>query len=189
MSAASNPFGAQPRFHPSGNLRAQQIPAGLAASYGSAIYQNSPVILATDGTATIGTTAADWIGTFAGVEYTDSNGRRQFSKYWPGAITGATDIVVWVYRDPVTVFEIQCSGSLAQTSIGDQADFVNPGTGNTVPGLSTAQINSTLAGAGVNKQMRIVDLARNPDNAWGDAYTNVMVENARHQYVAIKNAI
>lgn len=187
MSAAATPFGLRPVYHPSGLDRAQAYYGGIQTGYASSIYQGSPVIMATTGFLTIGTTAADWLGVFAGVEYTDANGRTQVSKFWP-ANMAATNIIAYVYVDPAIVYEIQSSGSLAQSSIGDQADFVNPGNGNTVPGISTATINSSLAGSGAQGQMRILDFAHYVDNAWGDAYTIVQVQNARSQYVANKVA-
>jgi hypothetical protein len=58
-----------------------------------------------------------------------------------------------------------------------------------VTGLSNCSINHTLAGAGAQKQLRIMDLAPYPDNAWGDTYTIVRVQIARHQYVSNKVAI
>ena len=45
------------------------------------------------------------------------------------------------------------------------------------------------AGAGNSKQMRVVNLAPFPGNAWGDAYTVVQVQVAEHQYVADRGAI
>jgi hypothetical protein len=188
MSGSSTPFGLQPRFHPTGLDRAQAFPAGIASGYASNIFQYSPVILATTGVLTIGTTAADILGAFDGVEYTDSNGRRQFSKMWPANLV-ASEIVAYVWTDPLIVYEIQANGSLAMTSIGDQADFVNPGTGSTVTGGSSAQISTTLAGAGSQGQLRIVGKSLQPDNDWGDTYTIVQVQIARHQYVSNKVAV
>lgn len=186
MSATSAPFGMRPVYHPSGLDRASAYTIGTG--YGSAIYKGSPVILNTDGTLNIGTTNADILGVFDGVEYTDSTNKPTYSNYWI-ASTAATNVTAWVWDNPVTVYEIQSSGSIAATAVGDQADFVNPGTGSTATGLSTAQINATLKGAGVQGQLRIVGLSLYPDNAWADAYTIVQVQIARQQYVANKVAI
>ena len=78
---------------------------------------------------------------------------------------------------------------LVQTAVGDQADFVNPGTGSATTGLGTCAISSTLAGAGVQAQLRIVGFSLAPDNAPGDAYTVVQAQIARQQYVSNKVAI
>jgi hypothetical protein len=86
------------------------------------------------------------------------------------------------------VFDIQSDGSIAATAVGDQADFVNPSTGSTHRPVH-GTINHTLKGAGVQGQLRIVGLNLDPNNAWGDTYTVVQVQIARHQYVANKTAI
>lgn len=182
------PFGLQPRYHPSGRVVAQAFQGGIESGYATSIYQGNPVIMATTGYLTIGTTNADVLGIFEGVEYTNTSGIRQYSKYWP-ASTVATDIIAYVYTDALVVYEVQANGSLAQTSIGDQADFVNPGSGSTTTGIGSTAISTTLAGAGSQAQLRIISLSPTPGNAWGDSYTNVYVQIARQQYVANKVAI
>lgn len=186
MSATSAPFGMRPIYHPTGLDRAAVYPIGTG--YASAIYKGSPVILNTDGTLNIGTTAADILGVFDGVEYVDSTGKPTKSNFWPASTT-ATSVVAYVWDTPTVVYEIQSDGSIAATAVGDQADFVNPNTGSTSTGLSTATINHTLKGAGVQGQLRILGLGQAADNAWGDAYTVVQVQIARHQYVSNKVAI
>jgi hypothetical protein len=87
------------------------------------------------------------------------------------------------------VYEIQADGSVAQSAIGDEADLSNTTAGSNVTGLSQATISSTLVGAGNSGQMRIVDLAPYPDNAWGDAYTIVRATINEAQFQASVNAI
>lgn len=183
------PFGFRPAFHPSGLDRAMKY--AIAAAYGTAIYKGSPVILNTNGTVVIGTAAADLLGIFAGVQYVDATGKPCYSNYWPAGQTLLTGTVpeAWVYTDPDIVYEVQADGSIPQTAIGDQADVTNVGSGSTSTGLSTATLSSTLAGAGVQAQFRIVGFGQQLDNAPGDAYTVVQVQLARSQYVANKVAI
>jgi hypothetical protein len=78
---------------------------------------------------------------------------------------------------------------LAQTSIGDQANFSNITAGSTTTGLSAATISSSLVGTSAVGDMRIIGLYNGVDNAWGDAYTTVQVQVSRSQYVATINAI
>jgi hypothetical protein len=176
----------RPAYHPTGLERASTYPIGTG--YSSAIYKGSPVILNTDGTLNIGTTAADILGAFDGVEYYDSTGKPTKSNFWPASTT-ATQVVAYVWDQPGIVYDMQSDGSIAATAVGDQADFVNPSTGSTSTGLSSTAINHTLKGAGVQGQMRILGLSPYVDNAWGDAYTIVQCQIARHQYVANKTAI
>lgn len=185
MSATSAPFGFRPVYHPSGLDRAKNYT--IASAYGTAIYKGDPVILNTNGTVTIGTAAADLLGHFDGVEYTDSTGKPTWSNYWPAA-TVATEITAWVWDDQDIVYDVQSSGSIAATAVGDQAD-VNNISGSSSTGLSTSTLNSTLAGAGSQGQYRILGLSPYPDNAWGDAYTIVRVQLARSQFIANKVAV
>lgn len=186
MSATSAPFGFRPSYNPIGLDRAKRYT--IASAYGTAIFKGQPVILNTNGTITAGTAAADLLGVFAGCEYTDATGKRNVSPNWPAGQV-ATDIWAWVYDDPNDVYEVQADGSIAATAIGDQADVSNVSSGSTSTGLSAATLSATLAGAGVQAQFRIIEIAPYVDNAAGDAFTIVRVKIARHQFVSNKVAI
>ena len=187
MSATSAPFGLRPAYHPSGCSRAREY--SMSASYNTAIYKNSPVTLVSN-LINLASYQADWLGSFAGVTYTDNTGKPVVTNFWPGAVSGATNIVAWVFDDPLQVFDIQANGSIAQ-SIGRQIDFDSGsiGSGSTATGLSTAMAASALVAAGVQAQLRVVDVNQAPTNAWGDAYTVLQVVNARHQYVSNKVSV
>ena len=185
MSATNAPFGLRPAFHPSGLDRAQALAGGIASGYGSDILKGQPVRYVTGGTIEPAAAGQSFAGAFAGVEFTDTTGRRRVSNYWPASTAYQTgSCVAYFYNDPLIVYEIQADGSLAQTAIGDQADLSNTTAGSNVTGLSQATLSTTLAGAGASAQMRIVDLAPYPDNAWGDAYTVVRVTINEAQFQA-----
>lgn len=186
MTATAAPFGMRPVFHPSGDARPSAYK--IDAAYATNIYKYGPCTLNTNGTITVGAAAADFLGCFLGVEYVDSTLKPTVSNFW-GSPSGATEITAWVDDNPETVYEMQSNGSIAQTAVGDQSDFVNPGTGSTTTGLSSAAISSSLAGAGVQGQLRIVGFGLGQDNAPGDAFTIVRVTNARSQYRSNKVAI
>jgi hypothetical protein len=97
--------------------------------------------------------------------------------------------VTYYYSDPAIVYDIQADGSLAQTSVGDQANFTNLTAGSTTTGLSACTISTSLAGTSAVGDMRIIGLTPAIDNAWGDAYTIVQVQVSRSQFVATINAI
>lgn len=189
MTATAAPFGFRPSYHPTGLDRG--IRRTIASAYGSNIFKGSPVILATTGAITIGTAAADLLGIFNGVEYIDTNGKPNYSPYWPAGQTVQTGSApaAYVWEDALIVYDVQANGPLAATSVGDQADVVNPGNGSTQTGTSTAALSTTLAGAGAQAQFRIMGLSLGQDNAWGDLFTIVQVQLARHQFVANKVAI
>ncbi len=186
MSSTSAPFGFRPAYNTIGLERAKKYT--IATGYATSLYKGQPVTLNTNGTIVTGAAAADIKGVLAGVEYTDSTGKPNYSPYWP-ASTAATNIIAWVWDDPTIVWEVQADGAVAQAGVGDQTDVVNVSSGSTLTGLSTSGVSSTLAGAGVQGQFRIVGFGQQVDNAPGDAYTIVQVQIARDQYVSNKVAV
>ena len=130
-------------------------------------------------------------GAFAGVEWTDSTGRRRVSNYWPASTTYITgSCVAYFYNDQNIVYEIQADGSMAQTTIGGEYNFSNITSGSTTTGLSQATLASASGQSnGAQGQMRVVDLAQQVDNAWGDAYTVVRVQLPYVQFVAATTAV
>lgn len=185
MSTVSQPFGLRPSYSPSGALRptAYSILTGYAAN----ILQSQPVKIGTDGTVQAAAIGDRFIGTFQGVEFTDSDGRRRVSNKWT-ASQAATDIVAYVTLDPTIVYEIQANGSIAVTDIGSQADFTAITAGSTVTGLSALMLDTGTLTTSGNASLRIIDIAPGPDNAFGDAYTIVQVQIAEHQNVADRAA-
>jgi len=185
MSTTSQPFGLRPAYSPSGVLRPTAY--SIATGYSSNILQNQPVKIGTDGNVQAAAIGDRFIGTFQGVEFTDSDGRRRVSNKWTASQAG-TDIVAYVTLDPTIVYEIQANGSIAVTDIGSQADFTTITAGSTVTGLSALMLDTaTLTNSG-NASLRIIDLAPGPDNAFGDAYTIVQVQISEHQNVADRAA-
>ena len=183
MSATSAPFGLRPAFHPSGLDRAQALAGGIASAYGSDILKGQPVKYVTAGQINPAAAGDAFVGAFAGVEWTDTTGRRRVSNYWPANTAYQTgSCVAYFYNDPNIVYEVQADGSLAQSSISDEADLSNTTAGSNVTGLSQCTISTTLAGSGNTAQMRIVDLAPYPGNAWGDSYTIVRATVAKFQF-------
>jgi len=187
MSATSAPFGLRPAFHPSGLDRAQALAGGIASGYSSNILKGQPVIYnASAGTIGAVTTTGAWTGAFAGVEWTDTTGRRRVSNYWPANtayITGSC--VAYFYNDQLIVYEIQTDATITQASIGNEYNFTsaNLAAGSTTTGLSQCTLGvSTAVGNTGQGQMRVVDIAPYVDNAWGDAYVVVRVVNSQSQF-------
>ena len=139
MSTTSQPFGLRPAFSPSGVVRptAYSILTGYAAN----ILQNQPVKIGTNGTIQAAAIGDRFIGTFQGVEFTDSDSRRRVSNKWT-ASTAGTDIVAYVTLDPSIVYEIQANGSIAVTDIGKQADYTAISAGSTTTGLSALMLDT-----------------------------------------------
>ena len=187
MSATSAPFGLRPAFHPSGLDRAQAQAGGIASAYNTDILKGQPVKYDTNGNIVVAAAGDAFVGAFAGVEWTDTTGRRRVSNYWPANTAYQTgSCVAYFYNDPNIVYEIQADGTLAQSSIGDEADLSNTTAGSTTTGLSQATLSTSLAGANNTAQMRIVDIAPYPDNNWGDAYVIVRATIAEFQFGQVR---
>lgn len=191
MSQVSAPFGLRPAFHPSGLDRAQALAGGIASGHTTSIFKGQPVkYVAGTGTIEEVTSTEPFSGAFAGVEWTDVTGRRRVSNFWPANTAYQTgSCIAYFYNDEKIVYEIQADGVVAQTAIGNEADFSNLTAGSTYTGLSQATMSASLVGSGVQGQVRIVDIAPYPDNAWGDAFPIVRVTVAETQFVAVKTAI
>ena len=184
MSSTSAPFGFRAAYNPSGVIRPRKYT--IAASYGTAIYSGNPVMLeGTGGTITNGGTTGDLLGIFAGCEYLDGQGKPVTQNYWPGAVSGATNIVAWVIDDYTTVFEVQNVGSVTQANIGEEANT------STLSGNSaTFYATTTLAAPNgtTQSQWRIIGFGQQIDNVPGDAYTIVQVTLAQSQ-IAFGNKV
>jgi len=197
MSATSAPFGLRPAFHPSGLDRAQALANGIPSGFSSNIFKGQPVRYQTTalggtlGTITPATTSGAWVGAFAGVEFTDTTGRRRVSNYWPASTAYQTgSCVAYFYNDQNIVYEIQASGTMAQTTIGNEFNFASVTAGSATTGLSACTLDHTSAvGNGVQGQMRVVDIAPYPDNDWGDSFTIVRVVCANSQFFGAVTAI
>lgn len=181
MSSTSQPFGLRPAFSQSGVVR--PIAYSIASAYGANILQNQPVKIGTNGTLEAAAIGERFIGTFQGVEFTDSDGRRRVSNKWTSG-TVASDIIAYSTMDPSIVYEIQANAGITVANIGSQADFTTITAGSTVTGLSALMLDqATLTDTG-SASLRIIDIASGPDNAAGDAFTIVQVQIAEHQNVA-----
>jgi hypothetical protein len=186
MSSTNAPFGLRPAFHPSGLDRATALADGILSTYSTDILKGQPVKFASTGVIQVAAAGDAFAGAFAGVEWTDTTGRRRVSNNWPANTAYQTgSCIAYFYNDPNIVYEIQAAGSLAQSSVGDEADLSNTTAGSTTTGLSQCTLSTTLAGAGNTAQMRIINLAPYPDNAWGDNYTIVRATIAKFQFAGV----
>jgi len=193
MSATSAPFGLRPAFFPTGLERAQALANGITSGYSSNILKgqavqyspNAGVILPVVDTTTNSGLVS---GSFQGVEWTDTTGRRRVSNYWPAGTTG-TAIIAYFYNDQQIVYEIQTDGTMAQTAIGNEANLSNFTAGSTTTGLSQMTLSATLVGSGSAGQFRIVDIGPQVDNNWGDPYVIVRVQISKPQFISTVNAI
>ena len=187
MSSVATPYGLRPAFK-SGGIAASESKAGtIASAYNTTILEGAPVALAADGTITLAAAGARAVGVFMGVEYTPQTGRPVVDNKWI-ANTVATNIVCYYTDDPYLTYLIQANGSIQQSDIGSQANWTTATAGSTTTGLSSVALDTaTLTNSG-NAGLRIIGIPPAPDNAPGDAFTEVLVQISQHQFVADRQA-
>lgn len=182
MSSTSAPFGLRPAYSPSGIVRPEAM--SILTGYATTIYQYQPVKIHTDGTVQAAAVGDRFIGTFMGVEWTDTDGRRRVSNRWT-ASTAGTEIVAYVTLDPTIVYEIQSNAALAVSNIGEQYDF-SAASGNATTGLSSQMLD--VASSAANASLRLIGITPGANNAWGDTYVIAQVQISEHQNVADRAA-
>ena len=163
MANADAAFGFVPTRHMSGNApRTNKYTC--ASELAENIFKGDLCIIIATGLITPHTaTEVNNIGVFDGCSYTASDGSYVYSEYWPTGTT-ATDIILYIYDDPYTVFKIQSAGTTAQTNIGNCADVV-AGAGSTTTGQSGFELSGTMAaGTATCKIMALYDA---PENTFG----------------------
>jgi len=179
MSATSAPFGLRPSHHNSGLIR--PVAGVIITAYGTSIYQGAPVKIGTSGGIELAAAGDRSVGSFQGVEYTDSEGRRRVSNRWV-ASTAGTDIIAYYTRDPGIVYEIQANAALAVGDIGKQYDWNTATSGDSTTGLSTVALD--VASSAANAGLQLLGAAPGPDNALTDTYPIVQVRISEHQLAA-----
>jgi len=163
MANVDAAFGLVPIRHMSGNApRTNRYT--LASGLNESIFKGDLCIIINTGLVTPHTAAeVNNIGVFDGVSYTAADGSYVYSETWPAG-TVATEIIVYMYDDPYTVFKMQSAGTPAQTNIGNCADVV-AGAGSAITGQSGFEINGTMAATAAT--VKILALHDTPDNAFG----------------------
>lgn len=191
MTTTAQPYGLRPSSHPSGTIR--PVAYTIASGYAANIFQNQPVRIApstgggqTEGTIVAAAVGEAFIGSFQGVEFTDSDGRYRVSNKWT-ASTSASTITAYVTSDPTIVYEVQTNANVTTADIGKQYDFASQTSGNTTTGLSSASLD--VASAASNASVRLIGFGNAVEDTASDSYITVEVQISEHQFVADKAAI
>lgn len=195
MASTAAPYGLRPVKRVDGMPYAGAVEEFLIDPAGEAtnIFNGQVVIIGADGYIAISTaTGADVttnnlggsgvgaIGVFVGCEYTNAQGQRIWSQYYPSGTTG--DVRAKVVTDPNVIFQAQLDGSGAQTVLGTNTFFAavqSTSTGSTRTGNSTSALDATVQTTAA--AFRIVGFASTP----GDSYTDVYVKfnPSAHSYL------
>jgi len=185
MPSTSAAFGLRPAFHPSGVVR--PVAMTIESGYNANILQFQPVLISATGNIQAAGASTPFVGSFMGVEFTDSDGRRRVSNKWIANTTG-TDVIAYATSDPYIVYQIQSTAAVDVTNIGNQYDFGSITGGSTVTGLSAATLDVATVSTSGSNTMRLIGITPGPDNAFGDTYVICQVEISDHQFVATRNA-
>ena len=174
MSATLKPYGLRPvRSRHGGEIRSQSRRGGIATTYNTLIPLGAPLKLDTNGHFELAAATEAISAVFAGVLF-DDGGVWQVSNYWRANTAFVKPPQVLYYDVRQYEFAIQADGPVAQTAIGAVGEWI-AGTNNTKSGVSGGMIDATVGAAGTSEQFKIIDLLPIPGNAWGDAYTQVIV--------------
>jgi hypothetical protein len=163
MANADAAFGFVPVRHLSGSGSVRTNKYTITSTLAENIFNGDLCIIAADGTVTPHTaTEVNNIGVFGGVSYTASDGSYKYSEYWPSGTT-ATNIIAYIYDDPLIIYKAQSAGTPAQTNIGNCADVV-AGAGSTTSGQSGFELSGTMAAG--TATCKIIALWDSPENSF-----------------------
>lgn len=194
MSSSATPYGMIPVENYGSQTNSQGFDTvPIADGYTTSIYFGDVVKLASDGTIQkdTGTTSLTPYGVFLGCEYIDPQlGYLYEAGFWPASTT--TGYTTWpkmpkarVLTFPFGVFQIQGSGSVALADVGSNAPIVQT-AGTSVFGKSRNALDAGSIATTDTLPLRIVGLVDKPGNAWGDAYTDVLVTWNNTQQILTK---
>jgi hypothetical protein len=188
MANTNAAFGFRPYRHRGGG-EVRTTKYTIASAYNQSIYTGQPVELTGTGQniqrAAAGNT--DNLGVFMGCKYTPSAGatvgKPTWSAYWP-ASTAATDIEAYVVDDPMVTFLVQCD-TLLEGDVAALADWSGT-SGSALNGLSSIVLEVSGATSTTGESMRILGLAPEQDNAYGQ-YAKAEVVFAEHVFLTAAN--
>ena len=185
MSSSATPYGARPigTLSASGSFNSKVRHYSIASGYAVNIFYGDFVKLAAAGVVQkdTGTTTLTPVGVFLGCTYTDPNtSQLTFAQMWTASVV-ASDAYAYVIDDPTVLMEMQGDGSASLKNIGNNVAIANT-SGSTTIGTSKNAVDiSTAAATTATLPLRIIDKSDRSDNAFGDAYTDLIVKfNAGH---------
>jgi hypothetical protein len=134
------------------------------------------------------TDAARNVGIFNGVFYDDpTTAKPTFKNYWPGGVTvtnPAEGATAFVYDNPDDLFEVQTSGTLAQT-VASRGNDMAYTAGSTVNGRSKEEITGAAVAGG---QFTMIRKSEDPSNTdLSTANSNWIVKFNEHVYYNYTN--
>ena len=120
------------------------------------------------------------VGVFVGCSYVNAQGQVIYAQYYPAnyAAPTGTSITAYVVDDDRAVFQVQANGAVTQAELGQNVKLAaaqTSRTGSTLNGNSNIAVSGTAA-ADADYPFRIVGFAQGPNQAVGDAKTDILVK-------------
>lgn len=178
MSASAFPYGMVPVENYGAGYNSQGFETRtILDGYATSIYFGDVVKIAADGTMQkdTGTSTLTPYGIFLGCRYIQpGTGYVLDSQYWPASTTTGGTVYAKVSTFLRGVFQIQADGSVPMSALGDNASIVQT-AGTASFGKSRNALSAASVAGTSSLPLRIVDVLDTPSNAWGDAFTDVLV--------------
>ena len=178
------------RLSRSGNgsdLQNMQNRYRIANNYGTAIFQGDMVKVVTGGGIErfADGDSGPILGVFNGCRFTDpSTSKERFSNHYP-ASTAAADIEAFIIDAPHAVYEIQADDTFPVADLFGNFDIVNATAGDTVSGISRAELDVTTGATTATLPLKAIDISQDPENSdVSSANTNVIVMINNHLFSA-----
>jgi hypothetical protein len=178
------------RLARSGNgsdLQNMQNKYRIASGYGTAIFQGDMVKVVTGGGIErfADGDSGPILGVFNGCRFTDpSTSKERFSNHYP-ASTAAADIEAFIIDAPHAVYEIQAEDTFPVADLFGNFDIVNATAGDTVSGISRAELDVTTGATTATLPLKAIDISQDPENSdVSSANTNVIVMINNHLFSA-----
>lgn len=184
MGSTASYYGLQPIEDVGGSIRGKAVKVTLTTNSSTGFFNGDLVHMAsgvvTPVTATPTTTQngnTPW-GVFIGAEWTNNQGP-QYTQFFPAngytANSGFGPITFYILNEPDVRMKVRADGPVAYTSVGLNAQLGNFSAGSTTTGNSAVNLVSGTIANTATFGMKIIDIAPPPDNAPGDAFTDVIV--------------
>jgi hypothetical protein len=178
MVASAAPYGMIPVRNQGAGYNTQGFETyPIADAYATAIYYGDVVKIASDGTIQkdTGTSTLTPFGIFLGCRYIEpATGYVLDSNYWPASLTTGYTPECKVMTFPWGEFQIQANGSVTQANVGNNAAIIQT-AGSSIFGRSRNALSASSINTTSSLPLRILRIVQNPNNASGDAFTDVLV--------------
>lgn len=197
MSSTANPYGMIPVLNYGASYNTQGFDSPyIADAYATSIFFGDVVKFASDGTIQkdTGTTTLTPAGVFLGCRYIDPTFKYALDAgFWPasttttytsGPLAPRGKVVTWMWG----VWQIQANGPVAITDLYANAAIVQT-AGTSAVGKSRNALNASSINTTNTLPLRIVGFVEKPDNAPGDAFTDVLVTFNNTQQILVATGV